>query len=177
MFRRFSVVAGAMALAAVTAPSVSAQPLSGPSCSTTSAACVHTLTATVPTLVNLTLENATTAIGAVDAASFDAPQRVQGPQFEARANVAYTVLIASQNGTFGPETKSVGDVRYVAVPNATACSAAAGFTALSATATSIYSGARGASPRQRLCFDITWNYETDGPGAYNLPMNLTVTAP
>jgi hypothetical protein len=178
---RHALFAGAALVAAFAfAPTASAQPLTGPSC-TVGSNCVHTLSGTVPVLVNLTLESPSTAIGAVTAAQFDNGQLLDGPRFEVRANRGYNVTLTAAAATFsggGNNAKAASDVRWVRVTDAAGCAGATGFAALSnTTAATIFTGSAGLSPRQRLCFNIAWNYGTDGPGAYTLPLNLTVAAP
>ncbi len=179
MIRRFSFAAGLFALGLGVAPEASAQPLAGPSC-TIATNCVHTLNASVPTLVNLTLENAATNLGSITATSFDNGQRIDGPRFEARANRSYAVTLASASALFsgsGNPAKVAGDVRYAVVTSAAGCGTAGAFAAMTTSAVGIYSGAAGLSPRQQLCFNIAWNYASDTPGTYTLPLNLSVTAP
>jgi hypothetical protein len=179
MTRRFLFAAGAFVLGLAVAPEVQAQPLAGPTC-TVGGSCGHTLNATVPTLVRLTLENATTALGTLTETEFDNGQTIAGPRFEARANRAYNVTLASASGTWGGTgnpAKLAGDVGYAVVTSAAGCGTAGAYTALSTTAANIFSGTAGLSVRQQLCFDITWNYASDAPGTYDLPLNLTVTAP
>ncbi len=180
MSRRSLFAATAMVAAFALAPEAGAQALSGPSC-TVGTNCVHTLSGTVPVLVNLTLENASTALGSVTAEMFDGGQLVDGPRFEVRANRSYNVTLTAASATFsggGNDSKPASDVQFVRVTDAAGCSGATGFAALSSsTAATIFSGSAGLSPRQRLCFNIAWDYDTDGPGSYNLPLNLSVTAP
>lgn len=180
MFRRSAIAAGVFALGLMVAPSVQAQaPLTGPSCNGTSGSvCVHTLRAVVPTLVNLTLENNETNLGSITALQFDSTQFVAGPLFDSRGNVAYTVSIEATTATFGPTgNKNAGDVRYLVVPATTGCGATTGFTAVAVAPSTLYSGARGSAPRQQLCFNVQWNYATDEPGNYDLPLDLTIAAP
>lgn len=179
MTRRIFHMAGALALVAVLAPQAQAQPLSGPSC-TVGTNCVHTLNATVPTLVQLTLENAATALGTLSQSEFDLGQTIAGPRFEARANRSYNVTLAAASANWtgtGNAAKAAGDVGFAVVTSAAGCGTAGAYAALSTTAANIYAGTAGLSPRQQLCFDIAWNYATDVPGTYSLPLNLSVTAP
>jgi len=179
MIRRFSFAASLLVLGLVIAPEASAQPLAGPSC-TIATNCVHTLNASVPTLVNLTLENAATNLGAITAANFDNGQLIAGPRFEAKANRSYAVTLASASATFsgsGNAAKAAGDVRYAVVTSAAGCGTAGAYAAVTTSAVGIYSGSAGLSPRQQLCFNIAWNYASDTPGTYALPLNLSVTAP
>lgn len=173
MFPRFSFVAGAMALGLVFAPSLRAQAVT---CGL-GQVCAHELRAVVPTLVNLTVENNATVLGSITTAQFDNGQLIAGPSFETRANTAHQVWIRATAGNFAGQTKSSSDVEYLVVPNATGCAGAAGFTPLSTVAASIFSNGAGRSALQSLCFSIDWDYATDAPGNYNLPLELTVTAP
>ncbi len=180
MFRRSAVAASVFALGLIVAPSLQAQaPLTGPSCNAgAGSVCDHLLTAVVPTLVNLTLENSQTNLGSITALQFDSTQYVAGPRFDSRGNVAYTVSIEATTATFGPTgNKNAGDVRYLVVPAATGCGATTGFNAVGVAPSTLYSGARGSAPRQQLCFNVLWNYATDEPGNYDLPLDLTITAP
>ncbi len=179
MIRRSAFAASLFALAFVVVPDAGAQPLSGPTC-TIGTNCVHTLNASVPTLVNLTLENAATNLGAITAANFDDGQLIDGPRFEARANRTYAVTLASASALFtgsGNAAKAAGDVRYAVVTSAAGCGTAGTFAAVTTSAVSIFSGLAGLSPRQQLCFNIVWRYASDAPGTYALPLNLSVTAP
>ncbi len=174
------LAAAALVAGVAFAPTVQAQPLAGPSC-TIGTNCGHTLEATVPVLVNLRLQNATTNLGAITADDFDNGQRIAGPLFEARANRPYSVTLVAANPTFGGTgnpSKAAGNVRYAVVTEAAGCSAAGAYAAVpTAAAAGIFSGNAGLSARQQLCFDIVWNYASDAPGTYNLPLNLSVTAP
>ncbi len=182
MFRRLSVVAGVFTLGLVLSSNASAQALTGPSCSAGGAACGHTLNAVVPTLVTLTLENATTALGNITAAQFDNGQQVAGPLFDVKANRGYSITLASVNATFTANgganaAKSAGDVRWARVTGAAGCGSAGAYAAVSTTAVGVYTGTAGTAPRQQLCFDIVWNYASDTPGNYSLPLNVSVSAP
>ena len=179
---RLSFLAAALAATTLVAlpATASAQALSGPSC-TLATTCNHTLNATVPVLVNLTLENAATALGTITAEHFDDGQRIDGPRFEAKANRSYAVTLVAAAATFtstGNPAKAAGDVRYAVVPSAAGCASAGAYAPVpTATAASIFSGNAGLSVRQQLCFDIVWNYASDAPGSYDLGLNLNVTAP
>jgi hypothetical protein len=180
MTRHTFLAAVALVGATALANRADAQPLTGPSC-TIATNCGHQLTATVPTLVNLTLENATTSLGSITANEFDNGQRIAGPRFEARANRSYSVTLVAASPTFtgtGNPSKAAGDVRYAVVAASAGCGAAGAYTSVpTAAAVGIYSGTAGLSPRQQLCFDIRWNYSSDVPGSYALPLNLSVSAP
>ncbi len=179
MFKRFSFVAGAMALGLVFAPSLSAQVLTGTVTCTVGAGCGHELRANVPQLVNLTLENATTNIPPVGNAEFDAPQLFAGPQFQTRGNIAHEVSIRATSAQFtttaASTVKDADDVAYAVVASAAGCGGVA-YAPLSTAATEIFDFGRGRSPIQRLCFRITWDYANDGPGDYSLPLDLTIAA-
>ena len=147
MTRRFLVAAAALLIGSATAPQLQAQALTGPNC-TVGTNCGHTLSGTVPTLIRLVLENATTSLGTVTEAQFDNGQLVDGPRFEVRANRAYNVTIAAASGTWtgANAAKVAGDARYAVVTNAATCTAAGAFTALTTTAATIYSAAAGLPP-------------------------------
>ncbi len=172
MFPRSSLVAGAMALGLMFAPSLSAQAVN---CGL-GQVCGHTLNAVVPTLVNLTVESPSTSLGSITTAQFDGGQLVTGPSFETRANTAHRVWLRAATATFTGQPKLASDVSFAAVTDAAGCGAAS-YAALSSTAVSIFGNGAGRSDLQRLCFSITWDYETDAPGNYDLPLELTVTAP
>jgi hypothetical protein len=178
---RNTLFAGVALVAAVAfAPSLSAQALSGPSCTPTLGPCVHTLNANVPELINLTLERPATDLGTIGASQFDLGQRIAGPLFEVKANRGYDVLLTAGLATFsgtGNPAKPATDVQFARVLGG-ACAGATGFAALSSsTSATIFSGTAGLSPRQQLCFNIAWDYADDGPGTYSLPLNLSVVAP
>lgn len=180
MIRSSFLAAVAVVASAAFAPEAQAQALTGPSC-TIGTNCAHTLEATVPVLVNLQLQNTTTNLGAITTEDFDNGQRIAGPLFEARANRSYSVTLVAASPTFGGDgnpAKQAGDVRFAVVTELAGCSAAGAYAAVpTAAAAGIYTGSAGLSPRQQLCFDIVWNYASDAPGTYNLPLNLSVTAP
>ena len=180
MTRHTFLAAVALVGAAALGTRAEAQPLTGPSC-TIGTNCGHQLTATVPTLVNLTLENASTNLGAITANEFDNGQQIAGPRFEARANRTYSVTLVAASPTFtgtGNTSKAAGDVRFAVVAASAGCGAAGAYTAIpTAAAVGIFAGTAGLSPRQQLCFDIVWNYASDVPGTYELPLNLSVSAP
>lgn len=180
MTRSLYFAAAAFVAGVAFAPSAQAQPLAGPSC-TVGTSCEHELLATVPVLVNLRLQNGSTNLGAITAADFDNGQRIAGPLFEARANRSYSVTLVAGAATFsgtGNSAKAAGDVRYAVVTEAAGCSAAGAYAPVpTAAAAGIFAGNAGLSARQQLCFDIVWNYASDVPGTYELPLNLSVTAP
>jgi len=180
MTRSTFLAAAAIVAGVAFTPAAHAQALTGPSC-TVGTNCAHSLEATVPVLVNLRLQNTTTNLGAITAAAFESGQRIAGPLFEARANRSYSVTLVAANPTFGGTgnpAKPAGDVRFAVVTEAAGCTAAGAYAAVpTAAAAGIFAGNAGLSARQQLCFDIAWNYASDAPGTYNLPLNLSVTAP
>jgi hypothetical protein len=182
MFRRLSVVAGVFTLGLVLSADAGAQALTGPTCSAGGPACGHTLNATVPTLVTLTLENNATALGNITAAHFDNGQQVAGPLFDVKANRGYSITLASVNAAFtatggANAAKSAGDARWARTTAAAGCASPGAYTPITTTAVGVYTGTAGNAPRQQLCFDIVWNYASDTPGGYTLPLNVSVSAP
>lgn len=178
---RIPLLAAAVLAAGVAfAPAAHAQPLAGPTC-TVGTNCDHQLQATVPVLVNLRLQSGSTNLGAITAADFDNGQRIAGPLFEARANRSYSVTLVAATPTFagsGNPAKAAGDVRFAVVTEAAGCSTASAYAPVpTAAAAGIFAGGAGLSARQQLCFDVVWNYASDAPGSYELPLNLSVTAP
>jgi len=180
MTRTMYLAAAAFVAGVAFAPAAHTQALSGPSC-TVGTNCVHELQGTVPVLVNLQLQNGSTNLGAITTTDFDDGQRIAGPLFEARANRSYSVTLVAAAATFsgsGNPAKAAGDVSFAVVTEAAGCSTASAYAPIpTAAAAGIYSGSAGLSPRQQLCFDIVWNYASDAPGTYELPLHLSVTAP
>jgi len=180
MTRSLYLAAAAFVASVAFAPAAHTQALAGPSC-TVGTNCDHELQATVPVLVNLRLQNGSTNLGAITATDFDNGQRIAGPRFEARANRSYSVTLVAAAATFGGggnPAKAAGDVRYAVVTEAAGCGTASAYAPVpTAAAAGIFSGNAGLSARQQLCFDIVWNYASDAPGSYELPLFLSVTAP
>ncbi|MDP9143606.1 MAG: hypothetical protein M3N43_02745 [Actinomycetota bacterium] len=144
-------------------------------CTTDGCTVAHTVSATAPTILRLTLTSTATALANPVEAEFDDVNGVtHGSSFnvERRSNVDASVSIHTTAANWsgpGTTTKAIGDLRY-------STTGAAPFTAITGAAVGLIASDRGVDD-----VDITWNtlwhLATDEPGAYSLATTFTLTTP
>jgi hypothetical protein len=165
-------LAAALALVASTAQAQTVAATGNPAAVTTYA------TVTVNTILRLTINDTSTAIGSPTEADFDAGFQDVGAAVTAtvKSNRGWTLNIAggaaTWTGTGGASaTKAVGDLRW-------RTGGAAPGTALTTSNVAINSGANGTGgTATNVSYDIVWTYASDTPGTYTLPVVFTATAP
>jgi hypothetical protein len=168
MKKLLSIVAG-LALVAGTSTRAQAQ-----TCTTASCTVTHTVSATAPTVLNLTLSSITTALTNPTATDFDVAAGIDdaGPTvtLKSNKNASVTISTAAANWT-GPlgTTKSVGDLRW-------RTSGGGPGTALSGTAADVIVSGKG-NRNATVTWNTLWNLSTDEPGAYSLATTFTLVAP
>ena len=168
MKKLLSFAAG-LALVAGTSTAAQAQ-----TCTTASCTVTHTVSATAPTVLNLTLSSITTALTNPAAADFDVAAGIDnaGPlvTLKSNKNASVTISTAAANWT-GPvgTTKSVGDLRW-------RTSGGGPGVALSGTAADVIVSGKG-TRAATVTWNTLWTLATDEPGAYSLATTFTLVAP
>lgn len=138
---------------------------------------INTVSASVPIVARMVLSSATTTLTAPTAADFGTTTGVSDASavsLTIRANAAYriTASTAAANWT-GPTgtTKAIGDLRLSTDNFATQ-------SALTAAGVQIASGsAPTAGTTLQVGYNVLYNWTTDLPGAYTLPVRYTLTSP
>ena len=143
-------------------------------CTTASCTVTHTVSATAPTVLNLTLSGLTTTLTNPTATDFDVAAGIDnaGPtaSLKSNKNASVTISTAAANWT-GPvgTTKSVGDLRW-------RTSGGGPGTALSGTAADVIASGKG-TRSATITWNTFWALATDEPGAYSLAPTFTLVAP
>ncbi len=110
---------------------------------------------------------------------------VVGPLLQVLSNSGVSVTLVNAPQFTAPGLKLASDVHLGISANPSVCTGVA-TTPLSVSPVA----AQQAAPRllflstapvnnaqRRLCFRVFWRFATDGPGAYSLPLTISVTAP
>lgn len=153
---------------------VSASAAQAQTCTTASCTVTHTVSATAPTVLNLTLSGLTTTLTNPTATDFDVAAGIDnaGPTvtLKSNKNASVTISTAAANWT-GPvgTTKSVGDLRW-------RTSGGGPGTALSGTAADVIASGKG-TRNATITWNTFWALATDEPGAYSLATTFTLVAP
>ena len=143
-------------------------------CTTASCTVTHTVSATAPTVLDLTLSGLTTTLTNPTATDFDVAAGIDdaGPTvtLKSNKNASVTISTAAANWT-GPvgTTKSVGDLRW-------RTSGGGPGTAVSGTAADVIASGKG-SRNATITWNTYWALATDEPGAYSLATTFTLVAP
>lgn len=145
------------------------------SCSTAGCTVTHTVSATAPTVLNLTLSTTTTALtNPTTAASFDSTAGIDnaGPvvTVTSNKNASVTISTAAANWT-GPvgTTKAISDLGW----RTTGSGHGAG---LSSTAADVIASGKGVRTAT-ITWNTFWRLASDEPGAYSLATTFTLVAP
>jgi hypothetical protein len=156
--------------------------------------CTVTRTGTLmlPALAEVALNSRATNIAgggvatdAIFTAAGDTGIVVVGPRFRVNANRGVSVTLVNAATFTGPTGKPASDVSLGVSPSVGVC-AGVPTTPLSTSAMPVQQ----AAPRvllqstvslrnveRQLCFRVRWYYATNPPGAYSLPLTVSVTAP
>lgn len=132
---------------------------------------------TVTTVVRLQLPSAVVPLGTATATEFAAGFGTAAlTPLVVRANRSWTVTLRSTAGTWtgtGPQAranKPVGDLQW-------GTAAGGPFTAMSTTGATVGTGTATAGTTVNLYLRSVYVWTLDTPGAYSLPLQLTITAP
>lgn len=149
---------------------------SAQSCTTAPCSVSTTASVTIPTLQKLTLSTNLTALGVPTIDNVDSaanPVSTNGPSVQGKANVPFSVTIASGAANFTAPagvTKSAGDLSWSLTSGGT-------YTGLSTTAANIISQTTtGGLQSVNIFYHAAW-HSTDAPGAYSLAVVYTLTEP
>jgi hypothetical protein len=157
------------------------------SCSVTLSA---TLRLPVQTQVSLSSSSTDIAGGApatnqIFAVASDTGLVVMGPLLQVLSNRGVSVTLVNAPQFTGPGIKPASDVRLGVSGNPAVCTGVA-TSPLSVSPVAVQqsaprllfqSTAAVNNAQRRLCLRVFWRYATDGPGAYSLPLTISVTAP
>lgn len=135
----------------------------------------HTVSATAPAILKLTLSQTTTTLTAPGEADFDAAAGVNDlssftVNVKSNKTASATIHTAAANWT-GPAgtTKAIGDLRW-------SISGGAPFTALTGTGATVVASAKG-DRGETISWNTLWHLATDEPGVYSLPVTFTLVVP
>ena len=159
-------LAAGLALAAGITTAAQAQ-----TCTTAGCTVTHTVSATAPTILKLTLSSVTTTLTNPVEADFDgAAIQDNGPSVSLKSNTSAHAQISATAWTgTGNTSKSVGDLTYQ-------LGGAGPFTAVSGTATDIISAGVG-NRNTTVKWGTLWHSATDTPGTYSLAVTFTLASP
>jgi hypothetical protein len=176
---RYSLVASMLGAATL----LGASRLAAQSCTDTqtgAASCTvaTTVSATVPTIIRLSLTNftsgTTTDFGSISASDFTTGYKdAAGPRANVKANKAWSLTVASSAATFTGTgaAKLASDLLWKAGLGGTPS------TAMSTTAATLNSGSATNSLDTDIQYRLLWAYANDTPGTYSLTVNFTLSAP
>jgi hypothetical protein len=164
------LVSLAAGLALVAGASTAAQ---AQTCTTAGCTVNHTVSATAPTILKLSLSSATTTLTNPVEADFDgAAISDAGPSVSLKSNTSAHAQISSTatwTGT-GYNSKSIGDLEWKV--------GAGAFAPISGTATDITTLGAGTGNRSaNITWGTLWHSATDTPGTYSLVVTFTLASP
>lgn len=161
------IVSLAAALALVVGASTAAQA----QCTSNGCTITHNLTATAPTVLDLSLSTASTALTNPVAGDFDGAALVNvGPTATLKSNKSAHAQISAAAWTMPVgATKAVGDVSYDLNTSGT-------YIQMTTTPTDIIVPGKG-NRNVALRWSTLWKLATDEPGAYTLPVTFTLVSP
>ncbi len=170
-YKGFSLAA-AVLLGATITTQAAAQACTGNNCSVNNTASVS-----VPSVMRLTLNSASTTLTNPAEAAFDAGfQDDAGPSATVKSNRPWNLTIASQAATWtgtngGRANKGAVDLQWKA--------GAGSFASLNTSATSVFGASQNATGNASTAFSYrtVWSYAADVPGDYALVVVYTLTAP
>jgi len=156
--------------------------------------CTVTLSATlrlpVQTQVSLSASSTDIAGGApatdqIFGVAGDTGLVVIGPLVQVLSNRGVSVTLVNAPQFTAPGLKPASDVQLGIASNPSVCTGVA-TSPLSVSPIAVQQAAPRAlfvstapvnNAQRRLCFRVFWRYATDAPGAYSLPLTISVTAP
>ena len=129
----------------------------------------NTVSAIVPTVARLSIDNTSTTLNAPKAVDFGGSGVPStGPLLTVSANAAYSLTASAQGGWTkdgSASGKPIGDLTIKS--NSGSLAAIGGFGGGAATASATY----------QIGYNTVYNWTTDTPGTYQLVLNYTLTAP
>jgi hypothetical protein len=177
---RFTNVASVLGATVLLGSPLAAQanPCTDTQASTATCYVETTLSATVPTVVRLTLTGFTldnnTDFGTITEGDFNTGYKdVAGPKSNVKANKAWTLTVASTGATFTGATyaKPVGDLLWKEGLGGDPA------TPMSTTAAELADGGPTDSQDHDIQYRLNLTYALDAPGTYNLTVHFTLSAP
>lgn len=137
-----------------------------------------TLSATVPTVIRLTLTNFTSGVntdfGAITEADFNTTWKdAAGPKANVKANKAWTLDVASASATFTGATyaKPAADLLWKEGLGGTPA------TVMSTGGDELANGSATDGVNHDIQYRLNLTYALDAPGTYDLTVNFTLSAP
>ncbi len=134
-----------------------------------------------PYVASLVLSQSVTSLPTLTSADFATGFRDQaGPQLRVKANAPYRVTIQAAvstwqySGTAAPPSKPSSDLLWSGSASGPWTSSASSATLWPLAATSAAATAGVTIP---LFYRTLWSWTTSPPGAYTIPVNLTLTSP
>lgn len=171
LFNRIVPVVGA-AIISLT-PALRAQ-----SCdATVSCSVVNTASVTIGDMFRLSLNGATTSLSAPAIGDFDGTGAAAiadaGPTATVQSNRDWKVTVVGGTATFTGNTfnKSAAHLTWEA------SGAGGGYANNMGTAATLFSGNATSGESKQIMYRTNWNLASDGPGAYALAVQFTVSAP
>jgi len=167
--KKFLTIAAGLAFVAGLSTQAQAQ-----TCTTAGCTVSHTVSATAPTVLNLTLSSVTTTLSNPTATDFEVAAGLDnaGPTVTLKSNKSASVTIstAAANWT-GPvgTTKSIGDLRW-------RISGGGPGAALTGSGADVIAAGKG-SRSENITWNTYWDLDTDEPGAYSLAAVFTLVSP
>lgn len=157
----------------------------------------NTASATVQHVLRLTLGSTTTSLGTIGETAFDSTAAAVdengwpwalGPTLSAKGNRPYNVYIRAgaaawtfvAGGTFTGTSvttdpnKPSSDLAVLLAPSGTVAAQSTGFAALSTTDVAFITQAAGSVQNRQIQYRAAWNYATDVPGTYSIPVVYTI---
>lgn len=159
----------ALLVAAAGTTQAAAQSCTGNPCSVG-----NTVSATVGTLLRLTLSTTTTALAGPSEAEFDAGfQDAAGPSATVKANRSWTLKVSAAAANWTTDNlvvKPASDLQW-------ATASGGPYAGLTIAAADVATSGATASFAQPVFYRVLWSYANDAPGSYSLVVTYTVTAP
>lgn len=144
---------------------------------TVSCSVVNTASVTIGDMFRLTLDGATTSLSAPVIGDFDgsgtASLNDAGPTATVQSNRDWKVTVVGGTATFTGNTfnKSATHMTWEAA------GAGGSYANNMGTAATLFSGNATSGESKQIMYRTNWNLASDGPGAYALAVQFTVSAP
>lgn len=152
--------------------------LQGQSCdATVSCSVINTASVTIGDMFRLTIDGVTTSLSAPAIGDFDASGAASiddaGPTATVQANRDWKVTVVGGSATFTGNTfnKSASNLTWEAA------GAGGSYANNMGTAATLFSGNATNGESKQIMYRTNWNLANDGPGAYALAVQFTVSAP
>jgi hypothetical protein len=139
-----------------------------------------TLRAPIPFVAQISASSSTSDIGLLTASDLvpgqsSGTKTFSGPVVTAQANFAWSLTIRAANATWtysgaGAPAKPASDLAW-------RVGTSGAFDTMTTSGATLMSGSLGESLSVSVNFRTTWRWTTEPPGAYELPLTLTMAAP